>query len=244
MSNEKQSNQNAPRTKGEKTVKKVRKSRYFQAIAYTDSCPDFLYRYLKTSACVCYVLHDKDVYQNTVFDSSFNCGNPNVLKVKHHKGDLKKPHYHIILSYRGPATLDNAQKVFKTEFNIEPNMVEYVNDIVLATRYLTHKDHLEKYQYSDKEVFYKPLFDYEKFSNLHTESHTLTTFKKIFAICNDKGLVNCAELIDYCISLEDDVLFEFVVNSKNLNVIDKYLRGNYFRIYANKEKNNDFESIY
>lgn len=79
--------------------------------------------------------HDKDTY---LFDVTDENG-----ETVHHKGDLKKPHYHIIVRF------DNARYVsgFTKELGIEDNIIQTCSSFKSYVIYLTHIDEPLKYQY-------------------------------------------------------------------------------------------------
>lgn len=77
-------------------------------------------------------------------------------------GEIKKPHFHLIVG------VDKDSKIAKTYlttlFNDEALYFQNVRSLPHFIRYLTHKDNLEKYQYSDSEVFTSDISKYEELS--------------------------------------------------------------------------------
>lgn len=82
-----------------------------------------------------YINHDRDKYIFDVLDE-----NGNVL---HHKGELKKPHYHILLHFNNPRYTNAVAK----ELQIEENLLQKCSSADSYIIYLTHKDEPLKYQY-------------------------------------------------------------------------------------------------
>lgn len=74
------------------------------------------------------ILHDKDTDEN---------------------GELKKPHWHIVLVFPNQRTVNPIAK----EFGIKSNYLQLSHDRDAALRYLIHADDPDKYQYSPDEVF-------------------------------------------------------------------------------------------
>ena len=107
------------------------KSRYWSFIVYPESVCDNWINDLTEKGCVFAVspLHDKDI-------------NPT--------GELKKPHYHVLIQFDGPTTYKNVK--------------ENICDLIGATipknvismrgyyRYLCHLDNPEKYQYDVNDI--------------------------------------------------------------------------------------------
>lgn len=93
---------------------------------------DQLKNMLDTNANVtfyAFILHDKDVRDD---------------------GSLKKPHYHLYMEYQATSHKGLAQDV-KNAFPMFQRVVK-VNNKVSALRYLTHKDHPNKFQYETSAV--------------------------------------------------------------------------------------------
>ena len=74
------------------------------------------------------ILHDRDVDEN---------------------GELKKPHWHVVISFRYQKTATAVAKLF----GIAPNYVQPASSKVGALRYLLHLDDPDKFQYEHSEVF-------------------------------------------------------------------------------------------
>ena len=88
--------------------------------------------YIKKYFDYAYILHDKDTWDE---DSE-----------EHKSGDLKKPHWHIIICFKNPRSIDSIKK------ELCLNHVETCN-FYAYTRYLIHKDQPLKYQYSELDIF-------------------------------------------------------------------------------------------
>lgn len=86
-----------------------------------------------------YILHDKDTY--TEEDEKKNSA--------HKAGTLKKAHYHIFLRLKDSTD----SKYIAAAFSVEEQYINKVKgkwvDVLL---YATHRNALDKYQYSDEEV--------------------------------------------------------------------------------------------
>ena len=78
------------------------------------------------------ILHDKDVYEDG-----------------DHKGELKKPHWHIVLRFKNAVWNTAVAK----ELGITPNYLEACKDQDASLLYLVHYGREEKAQYDYEEVF-------------------------------------------------------------------------------------------
>lgn len=82
------------------------------------------------------ILHDKDTYVEGESE-------------EHEAGELKKPHWHVVLKF------DNAvwNTSLSKQLGIKSNYLEACVDFDDALVYLIHLKHLDKYQYDVEEVF-------------------------------------------------------------------------------------------
>lgn len=78
------------------------------------------------------ILHDKDVYKDG-----------------EHAGELKKPHWHIVLRFKNAVWNTAIAK----ELGITPNYLEACKDVDSSLLYLVHYGNEEKAQYDYEEVF-------------------------------------------------------------------------------------------
>ena len=107
------------------------KSRYWSFIVYPESVIEDWEEVLCSEGCVFAVspLHDKDV-------------NPT--------GEIKKPHYHVLIQFDGPTTYNN----------VKENICDYIGATIPKKvismrgyyRYLCHLDNPEKFQYNVTDI--------------------------------------------------------------------------------------------
>lgn len=82
------------------------------------------------------ILHDSDVYEADGAD--------------HKKGELKKPHWHVVIRFSPNALWNTA---VAKDLGIEANYLEKCRNLNKALLYLIHRDNPEKYQYDVEHVF-------------------------------------------------------------------------------------------
>ena len=106
------------------------KQRYWAFILYLDSAPNNWRDILQNTGLVFAIspYHDKDI-------------NPT--------GEVKKPHYHIIVAFEGPTTYKNVKRITDS---VNATIPQPLSAIKGYYRYFTHKDNPEKYQYDDKDI--------------------------------------------------------------------------------------------
>lgn len=105
------------------------RQRHFELVLYDDNevHKDFIKNDLPYFTNV-YILHDRDITDS---------------------GELKKPHYHIIISFDNARTLSAVQKELDM---IEPNLINAVKSLQAYVRYLIHLDTPNKEPYEIDEI--------------------------------------------------------------------------------------------
>lgn len=78
------------------------------------------------------ILHDKDVHEDG-----------------DHKGELKKPHWHVVMKFPNAVWQNSLAK----ELGLEPNYLEQAKNLDSALLYLVHDGYEDKAQYELSEVF-------------------------------------------------------------------------------------------
>lgn len=96
---------------------------------------------LKSNYDYAYILHDKDFYLEDEYDKEGN--------LKHAKGEIKKPHWHVVINVGPNARWNTA---IASELGITPNYVEKCGKLDRALEYLIHFNEPDKYHYELDEV--------------------------------------------------------------------------------------------
>lgn len=111
-----------------------KRARAWTAMVYPDSAPEGWIETLRDQLIECLVspLHDKDVLPT---------------------GEPKKPHWHVVLSFKNPATYEKACEVFEAIGAVVPPEKEArVKDFRQMARYLCHLDQPDKHRYEMQDV--------------------------------------------------------------------------------------------
>lgn len=112
---------------------------------------EFVKQKLKVYPHIWYgILHDKDTYEE---DGVHNEKQPDgtYKEVEYKKGDLKKPHWHIVIKLKQNMT----EKAFKDNmlfWGIESNYIQSCDGVNMSM-YLDHRTHPHKHQYNPREIF-------------------------------------------------------------------------------------------
>lgn len=136
-------------------------------------------------------LHDKDV-------------NPD-------DGEIKKAHWHILLSFDGPTTETAVLKVTEELKSPKPRKVGSAKGLV---RYMAHLDNPEKYQYPIDEIVGHNGVDVADYFVL-TATNKLSLMKEMITFIYDNEIDNYADFLMICIEKSDD-WFDIAVNSNTL----------------------------
>lgn len=167
--------------------KKEIKKRYWAFVAYPESMPEDWLDILQLQGLAIAIspLHDKD---------------------KDPTGEVKKPHYHIIIVFNNATTYNNVLQLTK---NINGTIPIHLESVRGMYRYLTHRDNPDKYQYDDKEIIKLNGFDYDVYIST---SEILEIKKEILNLIDDLSIEEYSTLINYCRKERTDYL-EVVCNN-------------------------------
>ena len=118
------------------------------------------------------ILHDKDVYEDG-----------------ENKGELKKPHWHIVLRFKNAVWNTAIAK----ELGITPNYLEACKDVDASLVYLVHYGNPEKFQYEYESVFGPMKI---KLATLLADTDEGTRILNIVDIVESSpGPISCSELL-------------------------------------------------
>lgn len=162
------------------------KKRYWAFVGYPESLPEDWKEQLQLTGLEIAIspLHDQDF-------------NPT--------GDSKKAHYHIILCYKGPTTLENVKSLVCDRLG-QPIPIP-LDSVVGYYNYLTHKDNPEKAQYKESEIQTFNGFDSSKYNAL-TQSQIKKLIIDLSVFIVDNDIIEYADLVQILLSEELFDLFE------------------------------------
>lgn len=115
-------------------------------------------------------------------------------------GNIKKPHYHVILCYDGPTTYKNVCSLVCDQLcQPRPQVVESVRGYY---HYFTHIDELDKATYNEEDIQTFNCFDE---LDLLTAGEVLSYLKQIQVIINENGFVEYSDLLDFLLDHDFDL---------------------------------------
>lgn len=150
------------------------RTRNFATVVYPDSAPGNWQEILVQQFIPAFIspLHDRDI-------------NPT--------GEVKKPHYHVMLMFDGVKTREQAQEVFSKINGVGCEIVQSVRGYA---RYLCHLDNPEKAQYKQEDVRALYGADYTKTIGLVTDKYK--AIGEMIDYCEEHDIVSYSELLTYC----------------------------------------------
>ncbi len=158
----------------EKKASGTGRTRNYATVVYPESAPEGWQEILSELRVPAFVspLHNEDV-------------NPG--------GEKKKEHYHVMLVYEGPKTVDQAKKVFTAIGGVG---CEAVQSLRGYARYLCHLDNPEKFQYNTEDVRAFCGADYINAIGLVTDKYK--AIGEMIDYCVEVGCYSYSNLLIYC----------------------------------------------
>lgn len=179
---------------------KNKKARHWAIILYPESVVEDWKSILQATGCEIAIspLHNKDF-------------NPN--------GELKKEHWHIIVSYANTTTFNNV-KLLTEQLNAP--IPQSINSVKGAIRYFTHKDNPEKAQYDSQEIECLNGFDLDGYVEL-TKTEKYEIKNEIIKYIKQNNVIHYIDLVTdlqkinydwFKVCVDNTILFSALVTSQ------------------------------
>jgi len=191
----------------EETKKETKfKCRKFQVLAYPESAPNLIQTLKELSWDFIGILHDKD---------------------KNKDGSIKKPHWHLYISFVNPCYNTSISKQLNLPLNFIRKMESSNETKFLA--YLTHFQSKDKYKYDDSELIYSSDAMLELVINARNklETQVFTESQKVsymLKLIDELGIDSMTRLIEVaCYNELYDVvrragsIFSAIIKEKSCN---------------------------
>lgn len=137
---------------------------------------------------------------------------------KNESGELKKEHYHIMLLFDGPKTIDQAQKIFDS---IGATKCIPVNSVRGQARYLCHLDDPDKAPYDQGDV--TALNGASYLSLIDLPENKYRAIREMMAFCKENQVFSFADLTDYAAANNEEWFRSLCDNSAY--IIKEYLKS-------------------
>lgn len=196
----------------ENVKKTVSRDRVFATTIYLDSAPEFWMDILADLKIPCFIspCHDKDVW--TKLDESKN--------PEHVAGMFKKPHYHVMLMYKGVKSREQVEKVWSAIGGVG---FEDIHSPFGYARYLCHLDHKDKAQYDVNDVI-SICADYHAYIELSADKYSAVM--EMIQFCKENEIYSYAELLEWSSIHRYDWFKSLCDNSSY--VVREYLKSRYW----------------
>lgn len=150
-------------------------------------------------------------------------------------GEVKKAHWHVMIMFEGPKTMDQAKSVFDLIGGVG---CEVVNSLRGYARYLCHLDNPEKYQYNTEDVIALAGADYAASIGLPTDKYNC--IREMMQYCVDNQVTAYSDLLMYA-SLNRYDWFRVLCDSGTV-VMKEFLKSESwkFREALQSERNDKF----
>lgn len=201
----------------EKTLR-IEKRREFAFVLYPESAVSCWKEILvQLKQRIFYILHDRDV-EGT--------------------GELKKPHYHVMVMYDSPRASSTVSKVA-----CKCGGSGFLEPLVSRrgyARYLIHLDNPEKYQYLPSEVvaLNGANYDVEIKSKSELKNDRLRLISEILHFCDLNNIHVYSDLVRYCSEYKQDWLEVLITYSGQ--IVKDYIKSNAYA-YLHAEDLNRFK---
>lgn len=126
-------------------------------------------------------------------------------------GEKKKEHYHILLTFDGPVTSNQVNKIVDPLNTPKPKKVGSARGLV---RYMAHLDNPEKHQYPIDDIIGHNGADVAEYFKM-TATSKLVVMKDMINYIYENRIDNFADFLMICIQESDD-WFDVAVNSNTL----------------------------
>lgn len=183
-------------------AERISRTRNWGTIVYPESAPEDWIDMLKSFNVPFFVspLHDQDLLE----DGS---------------GNLKKPHYHVLLMFDGVKTADQAAEIFNVIGGVG---CEKVSSLRGYARYLCHLDDMDKTQYDPNGVLcYGPTADYVTVIGLPTDKYD--SISEMIDWCDREKVISYAQLLRYARE-HNEIWFRVLCDSGTL-VMKEFIKS-------------------
>lgn len=144
-------------------------------------------------------------------------------------GEVKKPHYHVIIYYEGPTTYNQVNENVCKKLNATiPIKLENLKGMY---RYHIHLDNPEKYQYDDRERIFFNGFDTNKINEL-TKTEILKIKKELQNFIIDNNIIEYSVLLDLLLNNECNDMYD-VASTHTI----------FFNTYLTSKRNKQLKNI-
>ena len=108
-------------------------------------------------------------------------------------GEIKKAHYHVVISFHNPCGYEKAENIFKAFGGIGNEYESRVKDFRQMARYLCHLDQPDKYRYNVNDVISIGSTDYHELIMSRADEDEL--LDEILSYIDENKIISYADLL-------------------------------------------------
>lgn len=205
------------------------RSRNWVGIAYPENLIDGWLEVLNSQGVQAVVspLHDSDKYEKDVIKDG---------EIQHKKGELKKPHYHVVFIFDSVKSEQQVNSLFAMLHKEKPPICIQILNLRGTIRYLVHKDDKTKAQYNECDIINIGGVDLSKYMNNEQEKDEDLTnkFVKIINLFEEYEIFTFSDACSLLFSYDEEL---FTVFRKNAYFFSQLIKDRYFnhRVYETKK---------
>lgn len=185
-----------------KTNQPYKRGRNWVVVVYPESAPENWIDLIRREPVAISPLHDKDVDEN---------------------GERKKSHYHVVFAYKGNKSFEQIDEIARL---LHAPIPQRVNSLTGQTRYLTHQDNPEKYQYESSDIQVFGGFDLE--GNLAMSSgDKRQILKDMILFIREENIIHLVDLTDYCLSENAPAGWFEILTERNTLFLKELIKSNW-----------------
>lgn len=187
--------------------KKTSRTRNYGCVVYPESAPDNWVELLAEHKVPALVspLHDRDVDPQQ---------------------QPKKPHFHVVIMFEGPKTIEQAKEIFDPIGGVG---CEIIKSIRGYARYLCHLDNPEKYQYDESKIIELYGADYKEICLLQSDKYKI--IEEILEFIDQEDICSYYDILRYA-RVNNPSWFRSLLDNSTF-VVKEYIKSRY---WVKKEK--------
>ena len=211
------------------------RSRNWCGIAYPENLIDGWLEVLNSKGIQALIspLHDLDKYEKDIVMNG---------KLEHKKGELKKPHFHVVFIFDSVKSQEQVDSLFASIHKEKPPICIQVLNLRGTIRYLIHKDDKTKAQYKEDDIINIGGVELEKYLTNGLEKDCVITnkFMKIIQIFDEYEIFTFSEACSVLFSIDDEL---FTIFRKNAYFFSQLIKDRYFNYRLNKAKEENVKNV-
>lgn len=135
-------------------------------------------------------------------------------------GEIKKPHWHIVLNFDSVKTLEQVKKLIEPLNGTIPIPLNSVRGMV---RYFAHLDNPEKYQYPVDQIIGHGGMDVQDLLRL-SASARYQVIKKMCLYCDEHNITEFYQLMDYAMAEKMEDWFPLLCDN-SAYIVNQYIKS-------------------